>query len=112
MPVLRENADASCSGKIPEPSAEEHARAGPAAVERPPARNSVQHPGRRGRGFSFRGRLCGYGSCGHRSAQPRGARSEEHTSELQSLAYLVCRLLLEKKKNTQTVELSILARPD
>src|SRR2546425_8116005 len=28
----------------------------------------------------------------------RSARSEEHTSELQSLAYLVCRLLLEKKK--------------
>src|SRR6266404_2655420 len=28
-----------------------------------------------------------------------GWRSEEHTSELQSLAYLVCRLLLEKKKN-------------
>src|SRR2546425_9147010 len=28
----------------------------------------------------------------------RGIRSEEHTSELQSLAYLVCRLLLEKKK--------------
>src|SRR2546425_8663535 len=27
-----------------------------------------------------------------------GTRSEEHTSELQSLAYLVCRLLLEKKK--------------
>src|SRR5687767_15755839 len=27
-----------------------------------------------------------------------GIRSEEHTSELQSLAYLVCRLLLEKKK--------------
>src|SRR2546425_10355620 len=26
-------------------------------------------------------------------------RSEEHTSELQSLAYLVCRLLLEKKKD-------------
>src|SRR5205823_10347551 len=31
---------------------------------------------------------------------PRRLRSEEHTSELQSLAYLVCRLLLEKKKNT------------
>src|SRR5205823_15091070 len=31
-------------------------------------------------------------------ARPPGARSEEHTSELQSLAYLVCRLLLEKKK--------------
>src|SRR3989441_4873992 len=30
-------------------------------------------------------------------------RSEEHTSELQSLAYLVCRLLLEKKKQTQLV---------
>src|SRR2546425_5374863 len=29
------------------------------------------------------------------------ARSEEHTSELQSLAYLVCRLLLEKKKKKQ-----------
>src|SRR2546425_8327818 len=28
----------------------------------------------------------------------RQGRSEEHTSELQSLAYLVCRLLLEKKK--------------
>src|SRR2546425_8811937 len=28
-------------------------------------------------------------------------RSEEHTSELQSLAYLVCRLLLEKKKPMQ-----------
>src|SRR2546425_6383374 len=30
---------------------------------------------------------------------PMLTRSEEHTSELQSLAYLVCRLLLEKKKN-------------
>src|SRR2546425_8133720 len=29
----------------------------------------------------------------------RPSRSEEHTSELQSLAYLVCRLLLEKKKD-------------
>src|SRR5205823_1526364 len=42
----------------------------------------------------------------HAAAAPRqpgragaGERSEEHTSELQSLAYLVCRLLLEKKKN-------------
>src|SRR2546425_7841922 len=32
--------------------------------------------------------------------RPIGERSEEHTSELQSLAYLVCRLLLEKKKKT------------
>src|SRR2546425_8055525 len=30
-------------------------------------------------------------------------RSEEHTSELQSLAYLVCRLLLEKKNNRSSV---------
>src|SRR5687767_15223492 len=30
-----------------------------------------------------------------------GHRSEEHTSELQSLAYLVCRLLLEKKKKNK-----------
>src|SRR2546425_4886014 len=33
-------------------------------------------------------------------------RSEEHTSELQSLAYLVCRLLLEKKKKKQTKSVS------
>src|ERR1041384_1509972 len=40
-------------------------------------------------------------------------RSEEHTSELQSLAYLVCRLLLEKKKlssalNVREFQMSIL----
>src|SRR3712207_8743600 len=33
-------------------------------------------------------------------------RSEEHTSELQSRQYLVCRLLLEKKKYTQTLQSS------
>src|SRR2546425_9639372 len=33
-----------------------------------------------------------------RKVSRRQMRSEEHTSELQSLAYLVCRLLLEKKK--------------
>src|SRR2546425_7475407 len=43
-------------------------------------------------------------------------RSEEHTSELQSLAYLVCRLLLEKKKKTlktpgQTSILRIIREP-
>src|SRR3712207_6977554 len=39
----------------------------------------------------------------------RGAklRSEEHTSELQSRQYLVCRLLLEKKKKTATTNLFI-----
>src|SRR2546425_6509912 len=35
---------------------------------------------------------------GHRR---HAGRSEEHTSELQSLAYLVCRLLLEKKKKKE-----------
>src|SRR2546425_8204849 len=38
-------------------------------------------------------------------------RSEEHTSELQSLAYLVCRLLLEKKKNTHIVAAINAVRP-
>src|SRR2546425_9383888 len=40
-------------------------------------------------------------------------RSEEHTSELQSLAYLVCRLLLEKKKtkiSCSTPQISVAAR--
>src|SRR6266404_4379616 len=36
------------------------------------------------------------------------ARSEEHTSELQSLAYLVCRLLLEKKKNNTFTPVNIM----
>src|SRR2546425_9171010 len=35
-------------------------------------------------------------------ASAANPRSEEHTSELQSLAYLVCRLLLEKKKKKRT----------
>src|SRR2546425_7761867 len=37
-----------------------------------------------------------------RSVVTEVCRSEEHTSELQSLAYLVCRLLLEKKKTQET----------
>src|SRR5437016_7153758 len=37
--------------------------------------------------------------CGNTTfSSPRSKRSEEHTSELQSLTNLVCRLLLEKKK--------------
>src|SRR2546423_6140005 len=36
-----------------------------------------------------------------REPEHREFRSEEHTSELQSLAYLVCRLLLEKKNRNQ-----------
>src|SRR3712207_9092876 len=38
-------------------------------------------------------------SCPTASARCSGCRSEEHTSELQSRQYLVCRLLLEKKNN-------------
>src|SRR3712207_6913615 len=34
--------------------------------------------------------------------RPANTRSEEHTSELQSRQYLVCRLLLEKKKKSQS----------
>src|SRR3712207_8321820 len=40
------------------------------------------------------------GAVEHVLAAGRGDRSEEHTSELQSRQYLVCRLLLEKKKNS------------
>src|SRR5256714_11341739 len=39
------------------------------------------------------------------AAPSRAQRSEEHTSELQSLAYLVCRLLLEKKNKSYTTSL-------
>src|SRR5687767_12702219 len=39
-------------------------------------------------------------------------RSEEHTSELQSLAYLVCRLLLEKKKTLQFLEQFVKESPN
>src|SRR5437763_4058355 len=46
-------------------------------------------PGERGRRSSTRRRDC---------SRTPGSRSEEHTSELQSPMYLVCRLLLEKKK--------------
>src|SRR5579885_3898691 len=42
----------------------------------------------------------GYGSSGAGALQSRDHRSEEHTSELQSRFALVCRLLLDKKKNT------------
>src|SRR5262249_57863605 len=37
-----------------------------------------------------------------RRRAPRASRSEEHTSELQSLTNLVCRLLLEKKNNNNS----------
>src|SRR3712207_8981751 len=54
--------------------------------------------GRRGRGVG-RGRGAGP-VLGSGEVALRRGRSEEHTSELQSRQYLVCRLLLEKKKMT------------
>src|SRR3712207_7679035 len=44
---------------------------------------------------------------GYRKRRSGGhRRSEEHTSELQSRQYLVCRLLLEKKKKKRAIEIS------
>src|SRR5438045_7838145 len=67
-----------------------------------------------------RGYASGQRDCGSRPPSPNswrygrpasyfpefgeGGRSEEHTSELQSLRHLVCRLLLEKKKKTHRSE--------
>src|SRR3712207_8053641 len=46
---------------------------------------------------------CARGGGGHRrSGEPMTWRSEEHTSELQSRQYLVCRLILEKKIESMT----------
>src|SRR2546422_8660573 len=53
-------------------------------------------------------RLRGTRSQGVRSGEGHDAgrtRSEEHTSELQSRLHLVCRLLLEKKKNKKIIQL-------
>src|SRR3712207_8903829 len=54
-------------------------------------------------GYNFRDPKCAQGGryyiCHPTIAPSSLSRSEEHTSELQSRQYLVCRLLLEKKKN-------------
>src|SRR3712207_7893691 len=44
---------------------------------------------------------------GEHQVRTTSSRSEEHTSELQSRQYLVCRLLLEKKKKTKTMSLQV-----
>src|SRR5438445_3156675 len=61
---------------------------------RPPNRLSPDRAGREHDGRKHRTHLR------RRRGEPR---SEEHTSELQSRQYLVCRLLLEKKKYTSTI---------
>src|SRR2546430_12586967 len=55
-------------------------------------------PGPRSRGMPRTAPDCGGAAGGTGRAASRRARSEEHTSELQSQSNLVCRLLLEKKK--------------
>src|SRR2546425_5339186 len=65
-----------------------HHRAIHGVLQGPPGRSPLVGSARRG-GLLVRGH------------GPR-VRSEEHTSELQSLAYLVCRLLLEKKKKIKS----------
>src|SRR3712207_6928151 len=52
---------------------------------------------------TLRQRLEALGAGPHEDPHDDGPRSEEHTSELQSRQYLVCRLLLEKKKDTEAV---------
>src|SRR3712207_7833083 len=71
-----------------------HRAQGPARPGLPDllARTRVDLRGRDGRVPRLRGVLRGGGL--------EGSRSEEHTSELQSRQYLVCRLLLEKKNIT------------
>src|SRR3712207_7661481 len=64
-------------------------------LARAPARDA-ERDRPRGRGGDARGGPRPEGGDGH-----AGDRSEEHTSELQSRQYLVCRLLLEKKKNNK-----------
>src|SRR3712207_7321577 len=51
--------------------------------------------------YPRRGRL----TRGSRRPRSTGRRSEEHTSELQSRQYLVCRLLLEKKKKIEQINI-------
>src|SRR5437764_10413344 len=67
------------------------AAAARARAGRSRARRCSRARGVRGRAAALAARLAG----------PVETRSEEHTSELQSPMYLVCRLLLEKKKNVR-----------
>src|SRR3712207_6887489 len=69
---------------------------------------AVEHPGHdqpagRHRRPGARGRCPGAGRRRPIGAAPARRRSEEHTSELQSRQYLVCRLLLEKKKKVTEI---------
>src|SRR3712207_8017703 len=65
-------------------------------------RHTLAHPADSQLGRSSRLRSCDRSACRGR-AEPT-LRSEEHTSELQSRQYLVCRLLLEKKKKKNIID--------
>src|SRR5436189_3172601 len=84
-------------------------------MQRPPPRSTLFPYTTLFRSGRRRGRRCSSSrtTSTRRSAWPRVHRSEEHTSELQSPMYLVCRLLLEKKKRAsgqlQELRLSLVA---
>src|SRR5438309_9270987 len=73
----------------------------PRHARRVSLRNRPARPGGNAIADTVRGRPphVWRGECGGRPRTVSAMRSEEHTSELQSQFHLVCRLLLEKKKN-------------
>src|SRR2546425_6574670 len=91
-----------CGGHMPEPTRSRLAR-WRRSGGRQSAEGAVHDGGRRRRLPSLASLTVGSVGSSLRSQSLHVTclwrRSEEHTSELQSLAYLVCRLLLEKKKN-------------
>src|SRR2546425_23992 len=82
----------------------------PRRLPRPDQERNVPHPPRAGDHGVLRPTAGGRRRRAERQRQARRVRrrggidrrSEEHTSEIQSLAYLVCRLLLEKKKKEKS----------
>src|SRR3712207_8150392 len=77
-----------------------HARRGQSA----PGRAAGEHAVRSGGGVRW---SPDFGQVVKLGPPARGTRSEEHTSELQSRQYLVCRLLLEKKKKTKNTHKTV-----
>src|SRR5205823_12728452 len=84
--------------RLAEPGDGRESDARGSADRRTPARRNAANPGKDGTGTAGE-QDRHVGRPGLRIFLRRLSRSEEHTSELQSLAYLVCRLLLEKKNN-------------
>src|SRR5687767_15393294 len=69
----------------------------------------VEDPARDRRSGGLAAGTCAHGpTVSSTFASSTMLRSEEHTSELQSLAYLVCRLLLEKKKKKHITKCTII----